>query len=97
MSMKIPLTPAGIEPATFRFVAKQLNHCATAVPLCIYIRNRKLNKYSVQLPYCSNAYDITTTKQEQRTRSINMIFLKKYISVSSVADHLECRATAVLL
>ena len=29
---KIPLTPAGIEPATFRFVAQHLNHCATAVP-----------------------------------------------------------------
>jgi len=28
MSMK----PAGIEPATFRFVAQHLNHCATAVP-----------------------------------------------------------------
>jgi hypothetical protein len=26
-----PLTPAGIEPATFRFVAQNLNHCATAV------------------------------------------------------------------
>jgi len=25
------MTPAGIEPATFRFVAQQLNHCATAV------------------------------------------------------------------
>jgi len=32
MSMKNPLTPAGIEPATFRFVAQHLNHCATAVP-----------------------------------------------------------------
>jgi len=30
--MKIPLTLAGIEPATFRFVAQHLNHCATAVP-----------------------------------------------------------------
>jgi len=27
MSMKNPLTPAGIEPATFRFVAQRLNHC----------------------------------------------------------------------
>jgi len=26
---KIPMTPAGIEPATFRFVAQYLNHCAT--------------------------------------------------------------------
>jgi len=32
MSMKNPLTPAGIEPATFRFIAQHLNHCATAVP-----------------------------------------------------------------
>jgi hypothetical protein len=26
------MTPSGIEPATFRFVAQSLNHCATAVP-----------------------------------------------------------------
>ena len=30
--MKNPMTPAGIEPATFQFVAQHLNHCATAVP-----------------------------------------------------------------
>ena len=30
--MKNPVTPAGIEPATFRFVAQRLNHCTTAVP-----------------------------------------------------------------
>ena len=30
--MKNPLTPAGIEPATFRFVTQHLNHCDTAVP-----------------------------------------------------------------
>jgi len=29
---KIPMTPSGIEPATFRFVAQHHNHCATAVP-----------------------------------------------------------------
>jgi len=35
MSMKNPLTLAGIEPATFLFVAQHLNHCATAVPKLI--------------------------------------------------------------
>jgi len=34
---KIPLILAGIEPATFRFVAHHFNHCATAVPQYIYI------------------------------------------------------------
>ena len=29
---KIPMTSCGIEPATFRFVAQHLEHCATAVP-----------------------------------------------------------------
>ena len=29
--MKNPLTLAGIEPATYRFVAQHLNRCATAV------------------------------------------------------------------
>ena len=29
--MKNPLTPAGIEPATFRFVAQHPNHCTTAM------------------------------------------------------------------
>ena len=30
------MTPSGIEPATFRFVAQHLNHCATAVPFREY-------------------------------------------------------------
>jgi len=29
MSMKNTMAPAGIESATFRFVAQHLNHCAT--------------------------------------------------------------------
>jgi hypothetical protein len=30
---KIPVTPSGIEPATFEFVAQYLNHCTTMVPM----------------------------------------------------------------
>jgi len=33
------MTPSGIEPATFRFVAQHFNHCATAVPHYCYIDN----------------------------------------------------------
>ena len=31
------MTPSGIEPATFRFVAQYLNHCANAVPHIMYL------------------------------------------------------------
>ena len=34
---KIPMTPSGIEPATFRFAAQHLNHCATAVTVLFNI------------------------------------------------------------
>jgi len=37
MSMKNPLTPAGIEPAAFRFVAQHLNRCQTAVSTKIQV------------------------------------------------------------
>ena len=38
VSMKNPLTPAGIEPATFQFVAQHLNHCATTeCTMCLTI------------------------------------------------------------
>ena len=43
MSMKNPLRPSGIEPVTFRFVAQQLNHCATAVPNNNKCKPGKLN------------------------------------------------------
>ena len=32
---KIPMTPSGVEPVTFRFVAQHLNHYATAVSLVV--------------------------------------------------------------
>jgi hypothetical protein len=32
MQQKIPMTPMGLDHATFRFVAQCLNHCAAACP-----------------------------------------------------------------
>jgi len=40
---KIPMTPTGIEPATFRFVAQRLNHCATVVPQTVLITLYNIN------------------------------------------------------
>ena len=42
---KIPMTPAGIEPATFRFVEQHLNHCANAVSFTFI----QLPKFSVDV------------------------------------------------
>ena len=39
--MKNPMTPDGIELATFRFVAQHLTHCATAVPVTSVRRPNK--------------------------------------------------------
>ena len=46
---KIPVTPSGIEPATFRFVAQHLNHCATAVPVRPYYATLLIIRYTADL------------------------------------------------
>ena len=41
------MTQAGMEPATFRFVAQHLNHCAAAVPkreMCVMIFSTDLSE-----------------------------------------------------
>ena len=66
MAMKNPLTPAGIEPATFRYVAQRLNHCATTVPihLVLYTKMNKHYELYVQHPYsedCCMTIRVTCT------------------------------------
>ena len=48
------VTPAGIEPATFRFVAQHLNHCATAVPdnSLVQYNKRKVSLAVTDQPDC---------------------------------------------
>ena len=41
------MTPPGIEPATFRFVAQYLYHCATAVPFEFEMAVEKLEGYKL--------------------------------------------------
>ena len=54
------MTPAGIEPASFRFVAQHLNHCATAVPLryVLYLLERGIfpnsSESSPRAAYCND-------------------------------------------
>jgi hypothetical protein len=53
MSMKNSMTPSGIEPATFWFVAQYLNHCATAVPLMGYKAHISVRLiYLLSFPTC---------------------------------------------
>ena len=50
------MTPAGIEPATFRFVAQHLNHCATAVPHIAHklrdFQGEKIIRHEMSVFFC---------------------------------------------
>jgi len=43
------MTPSGIEPATFGFVAQRVNHCATAVPTDVVVNNTFIPVYTVEV------------------------------------------------
>jgi len=66
---KIPMTPAGIKPATFRFVVQHLDHCATAVPAYYVAKAIGLQKSEQgQRPefWLNNCTSNTTMLQPQR-------------------------------
>ena len=74
---KIPMTPPGIEPATFRFVAQRLNHCATAGPT-LYEDLIKFTTPRWILLRIRNATDKSCTENQNTILiSITFLFLRK--------------------
>jgi len=104
--MKNPLTPAGIELATFRFVAEHLNHCATVVPFTLLTTQKNTSMFTNSLKGC------ITTKRHFHThmychfllhlaftfhsktyeRSLESCFLSVYVTLN-VYIHTMCRFT----
>jgi len=64
--MKNPLTQPGIEPATFRFVAQHLNHCATAVPI--------IHKETSKLTNENNIKSLKINKKEEEASLLQNLF-----------------------
>jgi len=60
MSRKNPLTLPGIEPATFRLVGKNLNHCATAVP-------NQLSIYRNSMPTVQHGVEFLLIREKSHT------------------------------
>ena len=58
---KVPMTPPGIEQATFRFVAQHLNYCATTVPVKLLITWRKSIRHGLR---CENSNRFKCTGAE---------------------------------
>jgi len=65
---KIPMTPAGIEPATFRFVAQHLNHWATAVPPVSSLRKKERLKTRVGLDVLKKIIKIRLSSPQRNTK-----------------------------
>ena len=75
--MKNPVTPAGIEPATFRFVAQHLNHCVTAVPHSIIYNRPNLTVGSTDSPLRILSFVVTGNVKLQ----VNQIHERTIIEV----------------
>jgi len=69
------MTPAGIEPATFRFVAQHLNHCATTQWLRDSIPDRTAHSQSLyRLSYPAH-YNLLLITINYETNAINKLKL----------------------
>jgi hypothetical protein len=48
---KMPMTPSGIDPATFQFVVQCLSHCTTACPTSVLVLFDNLEHFIIQYLY----------------------------------------------
>ena len=74
------MTPAGIEPATFRFVAQHLNHCATAVPYYMWYKSVfgvvMLTEMMSQLSFIKSIYKLVSRTNK---RYLAKLYVKRVI------------------
>jgi len=64
---RMPMTPPGIEQATFRFVVQHLNHCGTSVP-CKYNMRSLFYLTNYWLPHLVGSF-ITLVQPTQLTHT----------------------------
>ena len=57
---KFKMTPAGIEPTTFRFVAQHINHCATVVTRVKVKKSRYRPEVAQRVPGVPRLHDNDT-------------------------------------
>ena len=86
--MKNPLTPAGIEPATFRFVAQHLNHYATAVPQKMRGTYIKVTQNLVKQRRLFEL-DTGSCTKERTVESSSILGVVRRNALSKVARHWE--------
>ena len=68
------MTPSGIEPATFRFVAQHLNHCPTAVPTAI--EARRITHYVTDFHRYAQGYRLQITEDcYKKQKSLNLFHI----------------------
>ena len=90
---KIPMTPAGIEPATFRFVAQHLNHCATAVPETLYRPTVFMNVIRLIMNFSHWIMTYLWNKAKFEALVINADTFWTLIWVIKVLRHAVCTCT----